>query len=142
MWAYFVKLALIFVIVICKVHWSYFGVMALHCIPSFSSRLNIAHNCIIAIFSITPFHSLSLYICFTRVKCYLTQTSKAMRQTQMKDEQKIPLPCTTDLIRKLSDSSFQTWLSHFKRKYFSFIYDCLSCTSHTTIPFASNFQLF
>lgn len=79
-------------------------------------------HCILSIFS-----TLFLYICLTRVKCHLTQTSKAMRQKQMKDERKIPLPCTTDLIRKLSNSSFQIWLSHFKRKYFPFIYDCLSC---------------
>lgn len=46
---------------------------------------------------------------------------KAMRQThkQMKSERKIPLPwTTTDLIRKLSDSGFQTRLSHFKQNYY------------------------
>lgn len=73
----------------------------------------------------------------------LSNATNKHRHNTRNEREKSRLPCTTELIRKLSDFSFQTWLLHFKRKIFSIsiLQNCLSrleMTSHIPISLLNN----
>lgn len=100
-------------------------------IPYFSFRVNIAHNCAISLHFLYPLPlfclSLSLSISVSlEWNVIWRKQVKQCDKHRWKTNEKSRCHSTTDLIRKLLDSSFQTWLSHFKQKYFPSIYDCLS----------------